>query len=86
MINGKGKVCEESHIMYIGERAEAMEEVADLFARKGQRGVVRRYAQPREAHYGGKIAAVIPNRIEELKKESVEQRKRVRGVQIGSLS
>jgi len=86
MINGKGKVCDESHIMYIGERAEVMEEIADLFAQKGQRSVVCHYAQPREANYGGKIATVTPDSVEELKKESVKQRKRVRGVHIGSLS
>ena len=85
MVNGKGKVCDKSHLMYIGNRAEAMEEIADRFAWQGQRSIVHHYRPFRQAKQGGKIAAVTPDRVEKLKQESVEQRKNVRGVQIGSL-
>jgi len=35
MFNGKGRVCYLSDLMYIGEDARAIEEVADLFDERG---------------------------------------------------
>ena len=86
MFNGKGKVCRISDIMCIGEDARAIEEVADLFAKKGRQGVVNYYTPPKNARNGGLIAAVTPENIEELEKASVEKRKEFRGIHIGELT
>jgi predicted HAD superfamily phosphohydrolase len=86
MFNGKGNVCYESDIMYIGEDAGATEEVANLFAKVGRQGVINYYTPPRQAQYGGLLAAVTPENIEELEPLSVKKRKEFRGVAIGELA
>ncbi|MBZ9572472.1 hypothetical protein KJA15_04020 [Patescibacteria group bacterium] len=86
MFNGKGKVCNNSDIMYIGENARAIGEVVDLFAEHGRRAVIKYYTPPREAKYGGLLAAVTPKNIAELKEISVKKRKEFRGVHIGELT
>lgn len=86
MFNGKGRVCDESDIMYIGEDARAIEEVADLFAKLGRQGVIEYYKPSREAKCGGLLTAVTPDNIEELKEISVKKRKEFRGVHIGELT
>lgn len=86
MFNGKGRVCSISDIMYIGEDARAIKEVADLFAERGRQGVIDYYTLPREAECGGLIAAVAPENIGELEQRSVKKRKEFRGVHIGELT
>lgn len=86
MFNGKGKVCYESDIMYIGEDARAIEEVADLFAEVGRQGVIDYYTPPRQAQCGGLLAAVTPENIGELEPLSVKKRKEFRGVAAGELT
>lgn len=84
--NGKGKVCHKSDIMYIGEDARAIEEVADLFAKWGWQGVIHYYKPPREAKCGGLLAVVTPENIEELELISAKKRKEFRGIHIGELT
>jgi len=86
MFNGKGRICSLSDIMYIGEDARAIEEVADLFAERGRQGVIDYYTPPREAKCGGLLAAVTPENIGELEPMSVKKRKEFRGVAIGELT
>ena len=85
MFNGKGKVCDVSDLMYIGEDARAIEEVANLFTKKGREGVIKYYTPYRETFHGI-IAAVTPQNLEELKELSVKKRKEFRGVHIGELT
>jgi energy-converting hydrogenase A subunit R len=86
MFNGKGRVCQLSSIMYIGEDAKAIKEVVDLFAERGRQGVIDYYTPPREAECGGLLAAVTPENIKELEEMSVRKRKEFRGVHIGELT
>lgn len=86
MFNGKGKVCDESDLMYIGESAKAIEEVADLFAEHGREWVIGHYTPPRQPEYGGLLAAVTPQNLEKLKEMSVAKRKEFRGIHIGELT
>jgi energy-converting hydrogenase A subunit R len=85
MFNGKGKVCDDSDLMYIGEDASIIEEVADLFAQHGREWVIEYYTPQRQA-YHGMIAAVTPQNLEELKGMSSKKRKEFRGVSIGELT
>ena len=86
MFNGKGRVCHFSDIMYIGENASAIEEVADLFAERGRTGVILYYTPPQNAKLGGLLATVNLKNIEELEILSVKKRKEFRGVHIGELT
>lgn len=86
MFNGKGKVFGRADIAYIGENSEAIEEVADRFTKLGRQGVIEYYTPPREARGGGKLAAITPDNVAVLEKESLEKRKQVRGVHIGELT
>lgn len=86
MFNGKGRVCGLSDIMYIGEDAQVIEEVADLFAERGRKGVIDYYTPPREASCGGLLATVTPENIVGLEPKSVKKRKEFRGVHIGELT
>lgn len=86
MFNGKGRVCQLSDIMYIGEDARAIKEVADFFAERGRQDVIDYYTPPREAQYGGLLAAVTPENAEDLEEESVKKRKEFRGIDIGELT
>lgn len=86
MFNGKGRVCEIADLMYIGEDARAIEEVADLFAEERRAGVIDYYTPAREAKNGGTIAAVTSENFAELHAKSVENRIRFRGVHIGALT
>ena len=86
MFNGKGRVCHISDIMYIGENARAIEEVANRFAQLGRRGVIDYYTPPRGAEYGGLLTAVTPENSRELEEQSVKKRKEFRGVHIGELT
>lgn len=86
MFNGKGKVCDKSDLMYIGESAKAIEEVADLFAEHGREWVIGHYTPPRQPEYGGLISAVTPQNLNQLKEMSVKKRKEFRGVHIGELT
>ena len=85
MFNGKGKVCDISDLMCIGEDARAIEEVADLFAQHGREWVIEYYTPQRQVHHGI-IAAVTPQNLEELKEMSSKKRKEFRGVSIGELT
>jgi len=85
MFNGKGKVCYFSDLMYIGEDARAIEEVADLFAEAGRLAILN-YRSPRSARYGGLLCAVTQENAKELEAQSVKKRKEFRGVQIGELT
>lgn len=100
MFNGKGKVCRKACLMYIGENAQAIQEVADLFAKGGRKAILTRYSLPEPirsekgtvkslgyaAEEGGLL--VVPNKenIEILEAMSVQKRKQVRGVHIGELT
>ncbi len=101
MFNGKGKVCGQSDIMYIGDNSEAIEEVADLFAEGGRKAVLAKYTLPEPirgpekgllkslgyaAEGGGLLAVPTEENIETLEKMSVQKRKEVRGVHIGELT
>ncbi|HEY4498923.1 MAG TPA: hypothetical protein VJH94_02545 [Candidatus Paceibacterota bacterium] len=86
MFNGKGRVCRISDIMYVGEDAHAIEEVAHRFAELGRDGVIRYYSPTREAECGGLLATVTPENIDELHDRSVRKRKEFRGVHIGALT
>lgn len=86
MFNGKGRVCHFSDIMYIGENAWAIEEVADLFAERGRTGVILYYTPPQNAKLGGLLAAVNLKNVEELERQSIKKRKEFRGVHIGELT
>lgn len=85
MFNGKGKVCDDSDLMYIGEDARIIEEVVDLFAQHGREWVIGYYTPQRQVHHGI-IAAVTPQNLEELKEMSSKKRKEFRGVSIGELT
>jgi len=85
MFNGKGRVCDESDLMYIGEDARIIEEVADLFAYHGREWVIGHFTPLRRVKHGI-IAAVTPQNLEELKEMSVRKRKEFRGVHIGELT
>jgi len=85
MFNGKGKVCDESDLMYIGEDARTIELVADLFAIHGRDWVIDRYTTQRKVHHGI-LATVTPLNLEELKEMSSKKRKEFRGVSIGELT
>ena len=85
MFNGKGKVCDESDLMYIGENARAIELVANLFAIHGRDWVIKRYYPQREVK-GGILATVTALNLEELKEMSAKKRKEFRGVSIGELT
>ena len=85
MFNGKGKVCNDSDLMFIGEDARIIEEVADLFAIHGREWTLGHYTPSRRVKHGV-IAAVTPQNIEELKEMSVRKRKEFRGVHIGELT
>lgn len=86
LFNGKGKVCHISDIMYIGEDARPIEEVADIFAERGRQGTIDYCTPQREAKFGGLLAAVTPENIAELETMSVRKRKEFRGVHIGDLT
>lgn len=86
MFNGKGKVCNRSHLMYIGEDARVIEEVATLFATLGKETVIDLCTPPRKAKYGGLLATVMPYNIDQLEEMSVKKRKEFRGVHIGELT
>jgi energy-converting hydrogenase A subunit R len=86
MFNGKGRVCRISDIMYIGEDASAIAEVAHRFAELGRDGVLRYYSPAREAECGGLIATVTPENVDELHERSVKKRKEFRGIHIGTLT
>jgi predicted HAD superfamily phosphohydrolase len=85
MFNGKGKVCGISDLMYIGEDARVIEEVADLFAEYGREWVIGYYTPSRQVHHG-MIATVTPHNLEELNEMSSKKRKEFRGVSIGELT
>ena len=85
MFNGKGLVCDDSDLMYIGEDAGIIEKVADLFAQHGRDWVIRHFTPLRRA-YGGEIAAVTSGNIEELKEKSLKKRKEFRGASIAELT
>ena len=84
--NGKGHVCKISDIMYIGENARAIEEVAHNFAKLGREEVLRYYSPYRKAKCGGLIATVTQENFKELHDKSVKKRKKFRGVAIGDLT
>jgi len=86
MFNGKGRVCSLSDIMYIGEDAGAIEEVAELFAERGRQGVIDYYTPRRKEKCGGLLAAVTSENIDELEPMSVKKRKEFRGIAIGELT
>lgn len=86
LFNGKGKVCRISDIMYIGEDARAIEEVADVFAERGRQGAIDYCSPSREAKCGGLLTAVTPENIDKLESQSVDKRKKFRGVHIGDLT
>jgi energy-converting hydrogenase A subunit R len=85
MFNGKGQVCHLSDIMYIGEDAGIIEEIADLFAQKGRHGVIKYYT-PSKIVKGGIVATVTRNNIKELEEASIKKRKEFRGIHIGELT
>lgn len=85
MFNGKGKVCDDADIMYIGEDAIAIQVAADLFGNLGRKATIESFEIPREM-CGGLLAAVTPENLEKLKEMSVKKRKEFRGVQIGELT
>jgi predicted HAD superfamily phosphohydrolase len=86
MFNGKGQVCHLSDIMYIGEDARVIEEIADLFAQKGRHEVIGYYSNPRTTKDGGLVATVTKENIKELEQMSIRKRKEFRGVHIGDLT
>jgi len=85
MFNGKGKVCDISDLMYIGEDARAIEEVANLFAQKGREWVIKYFTPYRQSAHGT-ISAVTPQNLDQLKEMSVKKRKEFRGIHIGELT
>lgn len=86
MFNGKGRVCRISDIMYIGEDARAIEEVADLFAKRGRQDVIDYCTPPREVKCGGLLATITPGNIAELESMSIKKRQEFRGIHIGDLT
>lgn len=85
MFNGKGQVCHLSDIMYIGEDARVIEEIAQLFAQKGRQGVTDYYSHPKIAS-SGLVATITKENIKELEEMSIKKRKEFRGVHIGELT
>lgn len=85
MFNGKGRVLSLSDIAYIGEDARAIEEAADLFAKKGRQEVINYYKSIRKAP-GGLISAVSSKNSKKLETMSVKKRKEFRGISIGELT
>ncbi|MDP1845129.1 MAG: hypothetical protein Q8L09_00090 [Candidatus Moranbacteria bacterium] len=87
MFNGKGhQVCELSDIMYIGQDARAITEVADVFDKSGREGAISFCAPSRQAHFGGKLHVVTSENVKRLEARSENMRKKFRGVHIGSLT
>lgn len=86
MFNGKGPVCELSDIMYIGQNAWAIAEIADIFHEDGREGVIKYCMPSRQEMFGGELCAVTPENVGLLEVMSVRMRKDFRGVRIGSLT
>ena len=85
MFNGKGKVCERSNIMYIGQDARAIGELAEVFGEVGRDGIIAYCSPSRQARCGGEFFAVTPENVKRLEAMSVEMRKKLRGA-AGSLT
>lgn len=87
MFNGKGKVFQISDIMYIGEDARAIEEVADRFFKIGRSATIEYYTEIiNAAKCGGIIGSVTPENAKQLESLSIQKRKEFRGVHIGELT
>ena len=90
MFNGKGPVCAQSDLMYIGENALCISCIADYFARAGKNDVIKFFDPPMGRllldEYGEIIGSVTPESLPQLEEWSVAKRKKFRGVHIGSLT
>lgn len=86
MFNGKGQVCEFSDVMYIGQDARAITEIADVFCEGGRENVIKYCTPFRKAIFDGELHAVTSENVKRLEAMSVEMRKQFRGVHIGSLT
>lgn len=82
MFNGKGEVCRDSNLMYIGQSALAISKVAELFDCVGRAGVIETWTPWRDTE-GGSLAAVTQNNFDALHKASIQMRKNFRGEAIG---
>lgn len=88
MFNGKGKAFRSSDIIYIGEDARAIVEVAEMFCESGRSGVTEALFSQRQSKFGGLLAKIPSEKIcvDHLEKISIKKRKEFRGVQIGELT
>lgn len=86
MFNGKGQVCQFSDVMYVGQDARAITEIADVFHEDGREGAVKYCKPSRKAMFDGDLYAVTPENVKRLEAMSVEMRKQFRGVHIGALT
>ena len=85
MVNGKGRVCDRSQLMYIGRDARAMRLAVSTFAQRGRQGTIAAFT-PGQIVNGGLMAAVTPENLPFLKAVSEGYRISFRGVAIGGLS
>ena len=83
--NGKGKVCERSNIMYIGQDARAIGELAEVFGEVGRDGAIAYCSPSRQARCGGEFFAVTRENVKHLETKSVKMREHLRGA-AGSLT
>ena len=84
--NGKGRVCDISDLMFIGESAIAILQVAENFAEYGRDTTLNYcYSTPQNT-IGGVITAVTRKNIKKLKQQSEKMRKDFRGEHIGALT
>lgn len=84
--NGKGRVCDLSDLMYIGESAIAILQVARNFAEHGRDATLKYHYNTPQDTISGVIAAVTKENIKELKTRSEKTRKEFRGEHIGTLT
>lgn len=91
MFNGKGRVCSLSDIMFIGDDARAIDEIAYVFSCGGRQAVINGsgYQNPDlegETGEGGLLGVVVPENWKKFEQKSVAFRKQFRGVHIGELT
>lgn len=83
--NGTGKVCEKVDLVYAGDDATIIEEVANLFARHGRERTIEHFTPIRQVSHGV-IGAVTPQNIGELKEISIRKREEFLGTELGKLT
>ena len=86
VFNGKGMVCQYADLMYAGEHAGIIEEVADRFSEVGRGKTLCFYASGCMASGGGTVASVTAQNVKALEEASLISRAKLRGDDIAALT